>query len=133
MTKWAGYLLIAISALHMLVLGTDALPQLGHWLGGGLWTLAHWAPATGQDPALVLSGMAFWSTIGSFALPIAVFGALLVWLGRRAITPPAFVGWGLFAWVLLTSLIIQPSGFPLGLIPAALLILAARRRSGAAD
>jgi len=32
-------------------------------------------------------------------------------------------------WILVCSAILEPSGFPLGLIPAGMLILAHRRRS----
>ena len=127
MLKWAGYLMIGMGLLHMLVLGIDALPMLPSWLTGSLWTLEHWQPVMTQSPELVTSGAVFHSTLGSFALPMIVFGFLVLWMDRRGLVPPAFVGWGIGAWALLAGLVMEPGGYPLGLVPAVLLVLAARR------
>ena len=128
MLKWAGYTMIGMSVLHMLVLGMDALPLLPSWLSGHLWTLEHWQPVATQSPGMAANGAVFHSTLGSFALPMLVFGFLVLWMDRRGLVPPAFVGWGIGAWALLAGLVVEPSGYPLGLIPAVLLILAARRK-----
>lgn len=127
MLRWAGYSMIAMSLLHLVVLGMDAMPLLGGWVSGGLWTMAHWQPVVGQPQALLANNAAFHATLGSFAGPMLVFGALAVWMDRRGIVPPAFLGWGLGAWALIASLVMEPSGYPLGLIPALLLIMASRR------
>lgn len=129
MLRWAGYAMIAMGLLHIAVLGMDALPLLGGWADGALWTTAHWQPVVVQAHDLVVNNAAFHATVGSFAGPVIVFGALVLWMDRHAITPPAFLGWGVGAWALLASMIMEPSGYPLGLIPAVLLILAARRRA----
>lgn len=128
MVRWAGYWMIAVGLLHLVVLGLDALPLLGGWIRGSLWTMAHWQPVTSQPTDVLAGNAAFHATLGSFAAPMIVFGALLLWLDGRGVVPPAFVGWGLGAWALAAALVMQPSGYPLGLIPAVLLILAARRR-----
>ncbi len=131
MTKWAGRSMIIISLVHMLVLGVDALPQLSGWLRLRLWTLEHWRPASEIGVDLLLSQQAFWSTVGSFAIPLMVMGALLSWMAARGQRVPAFVGWALAAWVLVCTFIMEPSGFPLGFIPAGLLIAASRTRADA--
>lgn len=118
--------MIAMSLLHLVVLGMDALPLMGGWASGALWTMAHWAPVIGQPQPLLANNAAFHATLGSFAGPMLVFGALVVWMDRRGIVPPAFVGWGLGAWALIAALVMEPSGYPLGLIPAVLLIMASR-------
>ncbi len=131
MLKWAGYLMIGMGILHMLVLGMDALPMLPSWLTGSLWTLEHWQPVMTQSPTVLAGNAVFHSTLGSFALPMIVFGFLVLWMDRRRLVPPAFVGWGIGAWALLAGLVMEPSGYPLGLIPAVLLVLAARRAAAA--
>ena len=131
MLRLAGYTMIAIGLLHIAVLGMDALPLLGGWASGALWTTAHWQPVVDQAHDMVVNNAAFHATVGSFAGPVIVLGAMVLWMDRCAMTPPAFLGWGLGAWALLASLIMEPSGYPLGLIPAVLLILEARRRAAA--
>jgi hypothetical protein len=59
---------------HLFVLGGDALIQAPGWLGGALWTWDHWGPPADQRPGLILSGFAFWSTVGSFAIPLIILG-----------------------------------------------------------
>ncbi|GLQ11305.1 hypothetical protein GCM10007913_32370 [Devosia yakushimensis] len=124
--KWAGYTMVGIGILHLVVLGLDVVPLLGDWLRGALWTPAHWQPLASQAPELLIGNAAFHSTIGSFAGPVIVFGFLLLWMERRAIVPPAFLGWGLGVWAAIAALVMEPSGYPLGLIPAVLIVLAAR-------
>lgn len=131
MLRWAGYTLIGMSLLHFVVLGLDAVPLMGGWATGALWTLAHWQPVTTQAPELLANNAAFHATAGSFAGPTLVLGFLLLWMDRRSIVPPAFLGWGLGAWALVAALIMEPSGYPLGLIPAVLLIGASRRAAKA--
>ena len=126
MLKWAGWTMIGMSVLHLIVLGMDAIALLPAWLSGHLWTLEHWQPVMTQSPDMAANGAVFHATLGSFALPMLVFGALVLWMDRRGIVPPAGVGWGIGAWALLAGLVMEPSGYPLGLIPAVLLVLAAR-------
>ena len=126
MLKWAGWTMIGMSVLHLIVLGMDAIALLPAWLSGHLWTLEHWQPVVTQSPDMAANGAVFHATLGSFALPMLVFGALVLWMDRRGLVPPAFVGWGIGAWALLAGLVMEPSGYPLGLIPAVLLVLAAR-------
>lgn len=122
MVKWAGIAVIALCVLHMVVLGADIPAELPGWLSLNLWTFDHWQPLRAQPIDLALSGSVFWASIGSFAIPLAVLGALLLWMDRRGMPVPAFVGWALAGWMLLATLLMPPSGFPLGL--AVMLVLA---------
>lgn len=116
MVKWSAVGLIVMSVVHMLVLGTMALPSVPHWLAGGLWTMAHGMDYAAQPQDVLVSSTAFWASVPSFALPCMIFGALIVHMVRRGQFVPPFVGWGLLAWSLACSLIIEPSGFPAGII-----------------
>jgi hypothetical protein len=86
------------------------------WLTLELWTAEHWQPLRAQRLELLASNAAFWSTIGSFALPLIMLGAVVIWLDKRQLPVPAFLGWSLLAWIVVASLIIEVSGFPLGML-----------------
>jgi hypothetical protein len=111
--KASTYGIIALGVLHMLVLGVDALGHIPGWAAGKLWTWEHWEPVSGQRQDLVISGFAFWSTIGSFAIPLILLGLLVLWMIRRGVAVPRFVGFGLLGWGCIGTLIMLPSGFPI--------------------
>jgi hypothetical protein len=127
MLKYSIYGLTAVGTAHLFVLGGDALTQAPAWLGGALWTWDHWGPLADQRPGLVLSGFAFWSTVGSFAIPLIVLGLLLLWMTRRGIVVPRFVGLALLGWGTVATLIMLPSGFPLLVLILIGLCLGVRR------
>ncbi|WP_246633563.1 DUF6463 family protein [Pseudonocardia nigra] len=117
---WAGRLLVALGALHLVVTAAISAPHLGTWVRGGLWL-----PVGGLgEPAVG----AFWLSVGSFGVPLVLLGGMVTWAARLGHTPPAFVGWGIAAWIAVCALILEPSPFALGLIPAAMLVRAGRRR-----
>jgi hypothetical protein len=62
-----------------------------------------------------------------------MIGAVVIWLDNRQLPVPAFLGWSLLAWIVVASLIIEVSGFPLGIPIATCLILGARRQKGLAS
>jgi hypothetical protein len=126
MTRWAAYLMIAIGIVHMIVLGRDALPELAGWVSFELWSMETVKPLVDQAPTLVRSGHAFWATLGSFAVPLIILGALVLWLDHRGVPIPGFVGWAVAGWSLVASLINQPSGFPVGIVIGALLVASSR-------
>lgn len=89
----------------------------------------HWAGWLAGDLRGVRDGqtesaLAFWALPGSFAVPLILFGLVAIRLGRQGQILPAYVGWVLGAWVVLGAVILEPSGFPLGLIPTALFVAA---------
>lgn len=128
MIRWSGIALMVIGILHMVVLGTDAAAEIPGWLRLELWTVEHWQPLRTQRLEVLASNAAFWSTVGSFALPLIMIGALVVWLGGKHLPLPSFLGWSLLAWIVVASLIIEVSGFPLGIPVAICLIIGARRQ-----
>lgn len=121
--------MIVIGILHMFVLGIDAVAEIPGWLRLELWTAEHWQPLRTQRLEVLASNAAFWSTVGSFALPLIMIGALVVWLDGKHFPLPSFLGWSLLAWIVVASLIIEVSGFPLGIPVATCLIIGTRRQN----
>lgn len=113
MFRLGAAFLFALGGVHMLVLGLDALPYIPGWASGVLWTFEHWRPIAQQGPDLIRSGLAFWATAASLAIPMMVLAALLLWLDRRAAPIPRAVPAAIFLWALLLAAIMPPSGFPL--------------------
>lgn len=128
MVKWSAIGLIAISVLHMLVLGLAAWPSVPHWLAGGLWTMAHGADYAAQPPAILISGAAFWASLSSFAIPCMILGALILGMVQRGERVPSYVGWALLAWSTLCALVMEPSGFPLGVILSVVMLIGLYRQ-----
>lgn len=124
--KAANIGIIGLGILHLVVLGLDASGYVPAWLAGGLWTLEHWEPVADQRETLVLQGFAFWSTIGSFAIPLIILGCLMVSMNKRGIPVPAFVGLSLLAWGITSALLMPPSGFPVFILVAAALCVGVR-------
>ncbi|MFI1935648.1 DUF6463 family protein [Streptomyces purpureus] len=123
MTRWAGWILQALGMLHLVVLGAQNTQYFGDWLTGALWNLpreefVHPAGAAG----------AFWVSIGSFALPLILLGALVLSLARREVRVPPFIGWALTAWAFVGAAIMEPTPMILVLVPAVLLIRAGKDR-----
>ncbi|KJY30292.1 MULTISPECIES: DUF6463 family protein [unclassified Streptomyces] len=125
MSRWAGRILVVMGVGHLVVLGVQNAEYLDEWFGGALWGLprgefVHPGGANG----------AFWIVIGSFAVPLLLLGLLVDHLARRGVAVPQSVGWGLAAWCLVGSTILQPTPLLLGLVPALLLIRSTRRTAG---
>lgn len=127
MLKISAWAMLALSILHMIVLGYDASTYAVPMMQGALWTWEHWGPIAGQRQNLVLTGFAFWSSIGSFAVPLGVLAALVLWMIRRDIRVPRFVGYTLLAWTALSAILMPPSGFPVAAFVAAGLCLGLKR------
>jgi hypothetical protein len=66
----------------------------------------------------------FWSLLGSFAVPLLLLGALITRSAQEGRALPGYVTWTIAAWALGCAVIMEPSGFPLGLIPIGLLFAA---------
>ena len=130
MIKWSSIAAIVLCIVHMFVLGADLPAELPRWLSLNLWTFDHWQALRAQPVDLALSNGVFWATVGSFAIPLLILCSLTLWLDRRDLPIPAFVGWGLFAWMLLVTLIMPPSGFPVGALVTLLLAIGIQKRAG---
>lgn len=123
--------MIAVSVLHMMVLGLDAAPYLGQWIRLQLWSMEHWKPISTQSFEMLSSNAAFWSTLGSFAVPTGILGYVLLWADRKNMTIPVGVGWAFLVWQLLCTLVIEPAGFVIGLVIAVALLIGLYQDRGA--
>jgi hypothetical protein len=112
-------------ALHAV---SALITNAGHWpawLAGGVSS-----NLAGHDPVVA----AFWLSWGSFGLPLALLGAVVIGFGRAGRVPPLYLAIGYLIWGVLGGLM-APSPLLTVLIPGALLIIATttacRRRATA--
>jgi hypothetical protein len=126
MIKWAGWIFTVLGTGHLLL--TLALVGPHHaaaWFGGELWmpegTIAEMPAAAGG----------FWLSVGSFGLPLLVIGQTVLWMHRRAITPPAFIAWAVGAWSVVAGLIFEPAPWIVATIGAGLLLAGVTRAARA--
>lgn len=124
MIKWSGHLLLWLGTVHLvLTLALTAPTHAADWLSGAAWGL------NGSLSELPAVEGAFWVTVGSFGAPLVLCGALVLWLDRRGLTPPTFLGWGLLAWSLAGGALFEPAPW-IALCIAAGLLTAGVRRAG---
>lgn len=133
MVRWSGLALMLLGVVHLIAIGIDALPFSLGWLRLDLWTTGHWLPFATQPSDLLASNAAFWATLGSCAVPSIILGALIVRMTRDGVAVPQFVGWSLFLWLGACSLLVEPSGFPLGWTISLALLLGIRRQRSRVD
>ncbi|WP_241484954.1 DUF6463 family protein [Nocardiopsis potens] len=110
LTVGAGWSMVAIGALHTLFFLPH--PYWAEWLSGGLWS------GGGSDASYSV----FWALPGGFTAVLVLFGLTVARLGRRGEALPAYTGWAIAAWAGGCVLLIGPSGFLTGFVPAGLLI-----------
>lgn len=127
MVKIAAIAMIVLGVIHLLVLGVDVPAELPRWFSLNLWTFDHWQPVRSQEVDLALSNNIFWATIGSLAVPLIILGSLILWMDRRGLPIPGFVGYAMVAWSLVTTLIMPPSGLPLVLLASICLTIGLAR------
>ncbi|PSL01022.1 hypothetical protein CLV63_101501 [Murinocardiopsis flavida] len=109
-TVGAGCSLAAIGVLHTAAFLPH--PYWGEWLTGGLRS------GTGGEESLTV----FWALPGGFVVPLVLLGLLVARMGWRGERAPAYVGWAVGGWAAACALLIGPSGFLLGFVPAVLLV-----------
>ena len=121
MLRVSGYLLIAISVIHVLVgiwLFTEPLTDI---LQNGVFN------AVAPDPFAPYFDReaAFWFMIAS---PLFfTLGQLCCWAQERGIALPTFLGWNLLA-ISMVGVVLEPiSGFWLLMLPAFLIIIGSRQ------
>jgi hypothetical protein len=103
--------------------GSFALTVREHaqpWFSLELWRLEE--GILDMSPAMA----AFWLTTGSFAAPLILLGAMILWLDRRGLVPPRFVAWLLVGWSALAAVILEPAPWLLITFAGGLLLAAAR-------
>ena len=117
----AGWLIALYGAAHLAgALAVEgAARHAGAWLTGALWheDLAAMSPA----------GSAYWLSWASFGVPLILLGLLILWLDRRNLAPPAFMGWALGLWTLLDAAVLPLTPWPVLLLACVLLLVGARR------
>jgi len=123
MIKLGGWLITFFGAAHTLAALTieGAARHLGAWLSGELWG----ADFADMSPA----NSALWLSLESFGVPLVVVGATVLWLDRRGITPPAFIGWTLGVWSLFTAATLLLTPWPILLLGNILLLVGIRRKA----
>lgn len=123
MIRTGGWIILFFGAAHTLAALTieGAAWHLEAWLGGELWG-ADFAKMTPAHSAL-------WLSLESFGVPLVVIGATVLWLDGRGIAPPAFIGWTLGTWTLVTAVILLFSPWPILLLGNILLLVGIRRKT----
>jgi Family of unknown function (DUF6463) len=109
---------MSIAVIHTLLALTGSLGILTEMVQGGFWKTV---PAPWIHEHLETQ-LVFWASLGSFAMPLFLLGALLEWIGRA----PVFLGWSLLGFAIVTAVLAPISGFWTLLIPAVALIVDAR-------
>ncbi|TJZ56837.1 hypothetical protein FCH28_04780 [Streptomyces piniterrae] len=121
MIKWAGWIITLSGIAHSIGALTvqKAARHAGTWFSGGLWheDLADMSPA----------GSAYFLSLASFGIPLILVGLTVLWLDRRGITPPAFIGWTLGGWTVVDAVVLPFTPWPLFVLAIALLLIGSRR------
>ncbi|MEU1430332.1 DUF6463 family protein [Nocardia sp. NPDC005746] len=120
MITWAGRLIVFFGAAHTTLALTleGAARHAGDWFSGALWhdDLSAMSPANS----------ALWLSLDSFGIPLATVGLIVLWLDRRALTPPPFIAWILGAWTILGAVIMPLTPWPIMAVATGLLVAGAR-------
>ncbi len=128
MIKWAGRLIVLYGAAHTLGALTveDAARHAGAWFSRELWSES----LSDMSPAM----SAYWLSVNSFGPPLVLLGCTVLWMNRRGLTPPAFIGWSLATWVVLGTVMAGPGiGQDLILLVACGLLIAGARQAARGD
>lgn len=121
MIKWAGWIMVLYGTAHTLLALTveGAARHAGAWFSGELWA--------DDLAAMSAASSAYWLSVGSFGTPLVLVGLMVLWLDRRGITPPPFLGWTLAILTAGRAVIVLPSPWPILLLASILLVVGVRR------
>jgi Family of unknown function (DUF6463) len=102
LTKAGGWVAIAFGAAHVVVAPLESRSR-------EVWSQAAsegWWNTFTLDESTTLAQFerseTFWVTLGSFGVPVLVLGSYVVWSTYQRHRVPAWVGWILLAWGLVT-------------------------------
>ncbi|GGN75967.1 hypothetical protein GCM10011610_20810 [Nocardia rhizosphaerihabitans] len=123
MIKWAGVVLAIIGGGHLTIGLLLSASSFDEWLSFELW--GHWWEDT---PA----ANSFWANPAGFGWPLLLVGSLIVWMDRRGIVPPEFLGWAVLGWGVVCAVIVEPTPGPVVVI-AAIVLLRGIRVAGAQE
>lgn len=127
LSRAAGWIAVGIGAVHVVVAPLE-LPDVWSQVGAdGVWnTFTLDKPTTLSEHE---RAGAFWTTFGSFGVPILAFGSYVVWSTRQGHRVPGWLGWILLAWGVPFVIVLPASpgwAFP---VIGGLIVLGDRRRS----
>jgi hypothetical protein len=125
----AAGILVTLGVGHLALTGAVAGARMAGWVESGLWGAVPLRLGADPGETALRDSAAFWSGLGSFAVPLVTLGLLLWWLSGRGIVPPAFVGWTLAAWFVVGGVVLVPSPMVVGALAGLLLVVAARYRA----
>ncbi|MFC3493000.1 DUF6463 family protein [Glycomyces rhizosphaerae] len=127
MIKWAGRIFVFLGIGHtVLSLVLVAPSHAASWFSGDLWR-----PDEGvieMSPSMA----AYWLSVGGFGVPLLVLGFTVLWMHRRGIVPPGFLGWAILAWAVVNTVILLPSPWILAVVGSVLYLVGVRRAERAA-
>lgn len=118
--------LVTLGTGHLVIVSAVGRDRLAAWVDAGLWAAVPLFPGARPSAATLNDQVAFWSGVGSFAVPLVVLGVLVWWLAGRGIVPPAAVGWSLVVWFALGAVLLVPSPMIVGALAGALLVVTDR-------
>jgi hypothetical protein len=122
MIKWSGRIFVFLGTAHMVLSLAMAAPdRAAAWFGAELWR-----PEGGFTEMNPTMG-AYWFTFGSFGVPLLSLGVAVLWMHRRGVVPPEFLGWILLAWTLVNMVILLPSPWIVGVAASVLYLVGVRR------
>ncbi|MGL4235766.1 DUF6463 family protein [Tabrizicola sp.] len=122
MIKWAGWLIVFYGTAHTLGALTleGAAEHAGAWFSGELWS---------EDfSAMDAAGTAYWFSLASFGLPLTLIGLMVLWMNRRRIVPPPFLGVTLGLWTMIDATVLLLTPWPILLVASGLLFFGSRQR-----
>jgi hypothetical protein len=127
MTRLAGWVAVVAGVVHLVVTSLLRGSAWSDIAARGAWN----SITLDVTPASLPTAEAFWLTPGSFAVPILLFGSLVLWTGSQGVRVPAAFGWAVAAWgVVVVVLLPMSPGWIFPLI-GALIVAGDRRRADA--
>ncbi|GAA3165290.1 DUF6463 family protein [Nonomuraea roseoviolacea] len=131
--RWASGIMVALGVGHLVILTVTGWEHVGGWADRGLWAAVplDLSGSAVKTAASLQNAVTFWAGLGSFAVPLALLGALIWRLAGRGVPVPAWLGWGLAVWCVFGGVLLVPSPYFAGTVAGLLVVLAARKQDRA--